>query len=191
MTAGPVGECLIDAAAKMVFFTKVPILGAWYLFIVCTESTGWNCSGGYRQQCNMLWSASFRCFRWTLESKEHAPDRLAVGRQGGNIKLIMFCTLRKDCVLGRQYFFLFAVPYLPTLTPRPLNILALLEIFVFAPFSLCSNERWKQNMANIFFPTYLPTNKHRVGVQQTNIFLKDGPLCYIIHIYYFFFLLAS
>ena len=26
---------------------------------------------------------------------------------------------------------------------------------------------------NSFFPTYLPNQKYRVGMQQTNIFLKD------------------
>ena len=39
-------------------------------------------------------------------------------------------------------------------------------------FSLCSNERRKKNMQNFFFPTYLPTQKYRLGVQQTNNFLR-------------------
>ena len=41
-----------------------------------------------RQQCSMLWSASFHCFQCALESKEYSSDRLAVGPHGGNFKIV-------------------------------------------------------------------------------------------------------
>ena len=62
-----------------------------------------------KQQCSMLWSASFR---WALESKEHAPDRLAVGLHGENIKMfidhelnISLCILSKDCVYQNRFMY--------------------------------------------------------------------------------------